>query len=63
MLEISGKYNTAKVFTDLLDDFFKEQIVNLCNQSFVEGCKLRLMPVFMQAPAVQSHFAKKVEIF
>ena len=29
MLEIKGKYNTAKVFTDSLDDYSREQIENL----------------------------------
>ena len=44
MLEISGKYNKAKVFTDILDEYSKNQIENLCNQSFAEGSTLRLMP-------------------
>jgi RNA-splicing ligase RtcB len=44
MIEIQGEYNTAKVFTDELDDISREQIKNLCNQSFVEDSKIRLMP-------------------
>jgi RNA-splicing ligase RtcB len=44
MIEIQGKYNSAKVFTDELDAFSREQIETLCNQPFVEGCKIRLMP-------------------
>ncbi len=44
MIEISGKYNKAKVFTSTLDDASRNQIKNLCNQSFVEGAILRLMP-------------------
>ncbi|MDR0643196.1 MAG: RtcB family protein [Treponema sp.] len=44
MIEIQGKYNIAKVFTDELDAFSRDQIENLCNQSFVEGSKIRLMP-------------------
>jgi RNA-splicing ligase RtcB len=44
MLEISGKFNTAKVFTDILDEYSQNQIENLCNQRFVEGCLIRLMP-------------------
>jgi len=44
MMEISGKYNTAKVFTNSLDESSREQIENLCNQAFVEGSKIRLMP-------------------
>ena len=44
MIEISGKFNTAKVYTNTLDDTSKIQIENLCNQSFVEGSTIRLMP-------------------
>ena len=44
MIEVSGKYNTAKVFTNILDDTSLKQIENLCNQSFVHGSKIRLMP-------------------
>ena len=44
MLEVSGKYNTAKVFTDSLDELSREQIEILCNQSFAADSKIRLMP-------------------
>jgi len=44
MIEISGKYNTARVFTNSLDALSRNQIENLCNQNFVEGNKIRLMP-------------------
>lgn len=44
MIEIPGKYNTAKVFTNTLDEVSYNQIENFCNQSFVEGSKIRLMP-------------------
>ena len=44
MLTIGGKFNTAKVFIDTIDDSAAEQIETLCNQSFVEGCKIRIMP-------------------
>ena len=44
MIEIKGKYNTAKVFTNSLEELSMEQIENLCNQSFVEGSVIRLMP-------------------
>ena len=44
MIEITGKYNTAKLFTDILDEKSREQIDLLCNQAFVEGSTLRLMP-------------------
>ena len=44
MLEITGKYNTAKIFTDSLDELSRDQIENLCNQAFAEGSRIRLMP-------------------
>jgi len=44
MLEVKGKYNTAKVFTDNIEDEAIEQLKELCRQPFVEGCKVRIMP-------------------
>jgi len=44
MIEIKGKYNTAKVFTENVDEASKEQILTLCNQPFAEGSLIRLMP-------------------
>lgn len=44
MMEIRGKYNTAKVFTDSLDDNAKAQILELCDQEFVKGSIIRIMP-------------------
>jgi RNA-splicing ligase RtcB len=44
MIEITGKYNVAKVFTNSLDDFSREQIERLCNQSFAAESTIRLMP-------------------
>lgn len=44
MLTIGGKFNTAKVFIDKIDNTAAEQLEILCNQSFVEGCKIRIMP-------------------
>ena len=44
MLEISGKFCTAKVFIDTVEDTAEEQIKTLCDQSFAEGCKIRIMP-------------------
>jgi RNA-splicing ligase RtcB len=44
MLEINGRYNSAKVFTDNLDDYSREQIKTLCDQSFTAGSTIRLMP-------------------
>lgn len=44
MLEIKGKYAHVKVFTDKIEDDAKEQLKELCNMPFVEGCKVRIMP-------------------
>jgi len=44
MKEVTGKYNTAKVFTDNVDDGSLQQIKLLCDQEFTEGSKIRLMP-------------------
>jgi len=44
MLEIKGKYNIAKVYTDTLDEKSREQIQLLCEQAFTEGSVLCLMP-------------------
>ncbi len=44
MLELKGKYNTAKVFTDVIDETSISQIILLLNQEFITGSKIRLMP-------------------
>lgn len=44
MQEVKGKYNTAKVFTDVIDETSLKQIQLLCNQEFTAGEKIRLMP-------------------
>lgn len=44
MLELNGKHNTAKVFTDVVDQASITQIIELCNQEFTEGSRIRLMP-------------------
>ena len=44
MIEINGTYNTAKVYTDTLDEKSREQIELLCEQEFIKGSTLRLMP-------------------
>ena len=44
MLEFSGKYNKAKVFTDNIEQEAISQIINLLNQEFVKNSKIRIMP-------------------
>lgn len=44
MLELKGKYNTAKVYTDIIEETAIAQIILLCNQEFTQNSKIRLMP-------------------
>lgn len=44
MVIIKGKYNEAIVFTDNIESSAYEQIMELCNQEFVKGSKIRIMP-------------------
>lgn len=44
MIELQGQYNTAKVFTDNVEQQAISQIINLLNQAFVTGSKIRIMP-------------------
>ena len=44
MIEIKGKYNEAKIFTDVVDSASIAQVQELCNQEFTTGSRIRLMP-------------------
>lgn len=44
MFEIRGKYSTAKVFADKIDEDSVRQIYDLCNQQFTENERIRMMP-------------------
>ena len=44
MIELRGKYNSAKVFTDVIDESAISQIIELCNQPMSEGANIRIMP-------------------
>ncbi len=44
MLEVAGKYNQAKIFTDVVEQASIAQVIELCNQSFTAGSRIRLMP-------------------
>lgn len=44
MIELSGKYGTAKVFTDVVDNESISQVINLLNHPYVQGSKVRMMP-------------------
>ena len=45
MLELKGKYNEAKIFTDIVDEASISQVLLLLNQEFVSGSKIRLMQI------------------
>ncbi len=44
MIEINGRYNSAKVYTDIIDEGAVKQITELCCQEFTEGSRIRIMP-------------------
>ena len=44
MVELQGKFNTAKVFTDNAEPSAITQIEHLLNQEFITGSKIRIMP-------------------
>lgn len=44
MIEVKGKYNSAKVYTDNLEPEVISQLIELCNQDFCQGSKIAIMP-------------------
>ena len=44
MIELKGKYNEAKIFTDVVDEASLSQVLLLLNQEFTAGSKIRMMP-------------------
>ena len=44
MKEIVGRYNMAVAYADEIEENALEQIQKLCNQSFAEGSRIRIMP-------------------
>lgn len=44
MFELEGKYGTAKVFTDDVDQKAIAQVIDLLNQPYAAGSKIRMMP-------------------
>lgn len=44
MVELKGKFNNAKVFTDNIESEAISQIIELCNQEFVKDSIIRIMP-------------------
>lgn len=41
---VEGKYSSAKIFAETVDDTALMQIRQLCDQPFVKDCKIRIMP-------------------
>lgn len=44
MIEIKGKHNTAKVYTDNVEEEAVAQIKEMCDMEYLEHCKIRIMP-------------------
>ena len=44
MFDLNGKYATARIFTDNIENEAISQIYELCNQEFTKDCKVRIMP-------------------
>ena len=44
MLEVKGKYNTCKIYTDQVDSATIGQLTSLCNMEVYKGSKIRVMP-------------------
>lgn len=44
MFDLNGKYASARIFTDNIENEAISQIYELCNQEFVKDCKVRIMP-------------------
>lgn len=44
MFEIEGKYNKAKVFATVVENECISQITEMCNQKWLKGCQISIMP-------------------
>lgn len=44
MFEIEGKYNKAKVFATVVENECISQITEICNQKWLKGCQISIMP-------------------
>ena len=43
-IEVNGRFNSAKIYTDVVDEASISQVIALCNQEFSAGSRIRLMP-------------------
>ena len=44
MKTVEGIYNTAKVYTDVVETVALDQIKALCDQAFAKDSRIRIMP-------------------
>ena len=44
MIDVTGRFNSAKIYTDVVDEASISQVIALCNQEFSAGSRIRLMP-------------------
>lgn len=44
MFELTGKYNTAKVYATFINDACISQILDMCNQEWLSGTDIAIMP-------------------
>ena len=44
MKTITGTYSSAIVYTDIIEETAEEQIKLLCDQPFVKGSRIHIMP-------------------
>lgn len=44
MITLNGKYNSAKIFTDVIESSAEGQIQKLLDLSFISGSQIRIMP-------------------
>jgi RNA-splicing ligase RtcB len=43
-ISVRGKYNEAIIYTENVEEGAIAQLIELCNQEFTKGCKIRVMP-------------------
>lgn len=44
MIELQGKYAEAKIFTNIIDNESISQVIELLNQPYISGSRVRMMP-------------------
>ena len=60
MKTIEGKYRTAVVYTDLIEDTARKQIKTLCDQPFADNCRIAIMPNVHSTSGFVSGFTAKL---